>query len=1073
MDPNYLISNPDALSQVFKSLQANDTTTVKQNEKLLNSFIKSSPQALIATIFQLKSNDPAIRHQVALYLKKKMNNNFLKLNDQQQQDIKNQLLNFLTTEQDRGVCIALSGLVASISKIAFNKPGGWPEVFTLLNSLAQQQDERLREVSFNLLDQLFEHIPSHLRPHANVIVQMFLSGLQDSSVKVKSTTITAISSFISAMDDSDEIMLLQQILTPLLTLLRNSLADEDLISEGLDVFQECCGTERPLINDHIEYIIPFSVQIMQNENFESTLRYNAAQTLMTFIECRPKLMSKKQMVLPALTSFMQIVAQGNSKAAGGLFSLPNHEDKVAAGDDDEEDEDYDDDAEETIEKVALACIDSMALHISPKYFVNNALTLCIQGLQSPDPKMRKSGAVTLGVIAEGSCNFMKPSLSQILQFLLPAVTDSDVSVRESACFTLGQFSEFCQPEILHYHSQIFPVIFAALDDSQATVQGTTCYILEYFCENLQRETLRPFLHPLMTKLAVLLQNGSKTTKGLALTATAATALATEIEFLPYAEAICGILGQYLFSTDESQFTLRGRSLECLGHIAIAIGEENFARYFEHGMQSANTAIAIGDDDLKEHSYVFYANCAKVMKNHFTPYLSQLVPHLLQVVGESEIDDDAEDEDDQDDDDEDEEGDKMVSLNVHEGFINNKKAAITALGALAEHLKEVFAPWIQEVVLKLMQPVSGCIYSHHGTIKGEAVVILQNLIQCGAAATGIKDQPPKGFAIQLPENLSGLNNMAVSRCIHIMKTEEDMEVVANASESIQGMLRTLGLAALTGPYEDEASNRTIVAMEALATTIIIYLQEKAPCQLAYIEDDEEDEEDGSSTLVTDSISDLIGTLAKTMGAQFVPYFDAFVTHLLKYTKPDRPYTDKAMAIGCMGEVIGEIGPESIKYKDVLIPLLASGVADQTESVRRNSAFTIGALIRSSEGAMVPHFMQILQLLHPLCARRTTGTDTGGADVDNTLSTVAHMIRVSPDSVPLNQVLPVMLEALPLRADHLEGENVYGCLIDLLKNNNAIAITLLANIKQKLQEALQQSGTLPETTKLINEFLAVCP
>jgi hypothetical protein len=316
-------------------------------------------------------------------------------------------------------------------------------------------------------------------------------------------------------------------------------------------------------------------------------------------------------------------------------------------------------------------------------------------------------------------------------------------------------------------------------------------------------------------------------------------------------------------------------------------------------------------------------------------------------------------------------------------------------------------------------------------------------------------------------------MAVNKCIDILKNDDDMEVVSNACESIQGILKTIGIAAVTGPYPQENGNRSVVAMEALATTIIIYLEEKAPCQLAYLEQDEEDEEDGTSTLVTDAISDLIGQLAKTMGAQFVLYFDVFVHHLLKYAKQDRPYTDRAMAIGCFGEVIGEIGPESIKYKDVLIPLLASGVADQTEAVRRNAAFTFGALIRSSAGAMVPHFMQILQLLHPLCARRTTGTDTGGADVDNTLSTVAHMIRVSPDSVPLNQVLPVMLAALPLRSDHLEGENVYGCLIDLLKSNNAVAITMLAQIKEKLQEALQQSGTLPETTRLINEFLAVCP
>jgi hypothetical protein len=69
----------------------------------------------------------------------------------------------------------------------------------------------------------------------------------------------------------------------------------------------------------------------------------------------------------------------------------------------------------------------------------------------------------------------------------------------------GQLSEHCQPEILHYHQIILPALLAALDDPRHTVQTTSCYVLEMFCENLQRETLRPFLQPLLNKLGGLLQ----------------------------------------------------------------------------------------------------------------------------------------------------------------------------------------------------------------------------------------------------------------------------------------------------------------------------------------------------------------------------------------------------------------------------------------------------------------------------------------------------------------------------------------------------------------------------------------
>lgn len=102
-------------------------------------------------------------------------------------------------------------------------------------------------------------------------------------------------------------------------------------------------------------------------------------------------------------------------------------------------------------------------------------------------------------------------------------------------FLIGQFSEYCQPDILHYNEMVLPVIFKALDDPRPTVQGTSCYVLEYFCEGLQPETLRPYLNPLMHRLAALLQSQQRSTKEMVLTAIAATAVAAEKDFLPYTE----------------------------------------------------------------------------------------------------------------------------------------------------------------------------------------------------------------------------------------------------------------------------------------------------------------------------------------------------------------------------------------------------------------------------------------------------------------------------------------------------------------------------------------------------------
>lgn len=269
---------------------------------------------------------------------------------------------------------------------------------------------------------------------------------------------------------------------------------------------------------------------------------------MNIVEFRPKLFAKKNMVAPVLTMLMDMIAKQDANSAGSLFSFTNPLDEDA------EDEDYDED-EADFNKLAQILIDTMALHIPSKYFSDIALSMISQGMTAPDPNMRKAGCAVLGVIAEGCSDKIRENLAGILPILLKSVQDSEYYVRECACFALGQFSEYCQPDILHFNQMILPVVFQALDDPRPTVQGTSCYVLEYFCENLQPETLKPFLPPLMGKLANLLQSDLKTTKEMALSAIAATAVASEIAFLPYTEVrglLCFAIGfhsPFRFDTD--------------------------------------------------------------------------------------------------------------------------------------------------------------------------------------------------------------------------------------------------------------------------------------------------------------------------------------------------------------------------------------------------------------------------------------------------------------------------------------------------------------------------------------------
>ena len=83
----------------------------------------------------------------------------------------------------------------------------------------------------------------------------------------------------------------------------------------------------------------------------------------------------------------------------------------------------------------------------------------------------------------------------------------------------------------------------------------------------------------------------------------------------------------------------------------------------------------------------------------------------------------------------------------------------------------------------------------------------------------------------------------------------------------------------------------------------------------------------------------------------------------------------------------------------------------------------------------------------------------ACVDNAVAAVARMIMYGPaGGIPLGQVLPVMLAALPLETDFTENDTVYNCLLGLLSmvHSNTDVQANAANIQRILTTVCQDEG-----------------
>ena len=396
---------------------------------------------------------------------------------------------------------------------------------------------------------------------------------------------------------------------------------DPLVVQVLDVFSELCQGVSSVINPCVPHLAQFSLDVVRNENLENSTRDVAGMVICSLAETKPKLMGKRGLVPSIVAALLQVMSLCQDNAAGALLQ------SFYAPDNEEDDEDFDG---PSAQNIAQQCLDTLALNIPSKFFYEPTMQLIDQGLSSPDPNMRKAGAAALGVIIEGCSEEIRKHLATILPRIFQAARDPAVPVRECACFVLGQLSEHCQPEIVNYHNEILPLVFGLLDDATLTVQSTSCHVLESFCENLDKDVMEQYLPPLMSKLVTLLHMDKLPVQEMAIGAISASATGAEEKFLPYVSTIAPLMMMILPQTDEKIWGLKGRAMDCVARMALAVGKDHFRPYITPALQAAAQCLEIGALELKEDAFIFFSNMVRVIGEEFAPHLPGLVPQLFQV-----------------------------------------------------------------------------------------------------------------------------------------------------------------------------------------------------------------------------------------------------------------------------------------------------------------------------------------------------------------------------------------------------------------------------------------------------------
>ncbi|XAR49390.1 hypothetical protein NMG60_11032575 [Bertholletia excelsa] len=975
-----------------------DNDARRQAEDQIKRLAKD-PQVIPALVHHLRTaKTPNVRQLSAVLLRKKITGHWAKLPPQIRQLVKQSLIESITMEHSPPVRRASANAVSIIAKYAVPS-GEWPDLLPFLFQCSQSPQEDHREVALILFSSLTETIGNSFQPHFADLQTLLLKCLQDeTSNRVRIAALKAVGSFLEFTHDEAEVIKFREFIPSILNVSRQCLAsgEEDVAVIAFEIFDELIESPAPLLGESVKAIVQFSLEVCFSQNLESSTRHQAIQIISWLAKYKSNSLKKYKLVIPVLQVMCPLLAETSNN---------------------------DDDDDLASDRAAAEVIDTMALNLSKQVFPP-VFEFASLSCQNVNPKFREAAVTALGVISEGCVELMKDKLEPVLHIVLGALRDPEQMVRGAASFALGQFAEHLQPEIISHYESVLPCILSALEDTSDEVKEKSYYALAAFCENMGEEIL-PFVDPLMGKLLAALQNSPRNLQETCMSAIGSVASAAEQAFIPYAEKVLELMKTFLVLTNDEDLRARARAIELVGITAMSVGRVRMEPILPPFMEAAISGFGLEFSELREYTHGFFSNIAEILDDGFVQYLPHVVPLAFSSCNlddGSAVDIDDSDEDQNvngfvavSSDDEAHDEPRVRNISIRTGVLDEKASATQALGLFALHTKSSFALYLEES-LKIL--VRHSTYFHED-VRLQAIIGLKHILTAAQAVLqGQNDGPTKAREI-----LDNVMNIYIKTMIE----DDDKEVVAQACMSIADIVKDIGYIAVE-PY-----------MPRLVEATLVLLREESVCQQTE-SDDELDEDVDHDEVLMDAVSDLLPAFANSMGSHFAPIFEKMFGPLMKFAKSSHPPQDRTMVVACLAEVAQHMGAPIAGYIDVIMPLVLKELVSSEATNRRNAAFCVGELCKNGGDSALRFYSDVLRGLYPLFGE----SEPDDAVRDNAAGAVARMIMVHPESIPLDQVLPVFLKVLPLKEDHEESMAVYSCVCNLVQSSNAQILSLVPEL-----------------------------
>jgi hypothetical protein len=568
------------------------------------------------------------------------------------------------------------------------------------------------------------------------------------------------------------------------------------------------------------------------------------------------------------------------------------------------------------------------------------------------------------------------------------------------------------------------------------------------------------------------------------------------------------LGHFLVNSNP----LRGTVLTLLGSIAIAGGRERFTPYISLGLKTALDVVSSNEVSLveKEESFIFIGNLLTVIKSDFSEHLSTWIPIFIEFLPVRDFDLQFFNEDADD---------------CEQGL---QSSVLKAISSAAKHTGTAFETHFLTIyqAIRAIEPTSETfvresIFTVYTEMikflhSGQPLSILTHVQvdditrsitnTCLEAMTGDVEEATATAAsdaltnfvehigealLKMPCGKRRRNDGETFRaailsrvvlvlegksaCQRIMQIDENAN--AGSDDDADG---NDGGGGFGGDDVDIDYGQEDVAEDDEEDDYEVYDVQQGPQGEPLGNEDGDANEKCDCRAILSSVFGLINEVAKAVGPNFIGHFEDLKPLIFGYTDRKHNHVLRAMAVGCLAETTEYIGPimmQNAGFVDSIVSVLEWSIRDESEMLRRNAAYCLSVVIRYlSSSSLAFHAPRIFKWISPLCHHRIQAgrTNMGGADVDNTLTVLARLVeRCDSEEVPRLTSLSMLLEALPLREDFVEGLAIYTILVNLVKGGDAATLMLMPQLLESFVQVLDEKSQYCEDTKtLVSNYLASC-